>query len=170
MGTTQTAFLSEFSAHFDAELSARPSWTGGQGRLNTARLDTFRSGRRGNIYNSSERFELGDLTAIINGHKVIVEFESKQIPIQNLLKYWPYLRGELSTKPESPVIICHFSDWWSYGINRDLWEWTLNQMQQDRTCLVPIQGRQFDHGGSNQDIRQQSIIEAAQWIKQRCAV
>ena len=170
MGQTQTAFLVEFSAHFDADLSVPPRWFGGQGKSNTARLETHRAGRRGNIYNSSERFELGDLTANINGHKVVIEFESKQIPIQNLLKYWSYLRGELSTKPDSPVIICHFSDWWSYGINRDLWEWTLSQIQRDHTCIVPIQGKQFDHGGSDIQARQHSIREAVQWVKQRCAV
>ncbi|NYT72224.1 hypothetical protein HZU72_07255 [Halomonas sp. QX-2] len=171
MGQTQTTFLTEFLANFDADLLVRPSWTGGgQGKSNTARLETHSAGRRGNIYHSSERFELGDLTANIKGHKVVIEFESKQIPIQNLLKYWPYLRGELSTKPTAPVIICHFSDWWSYGINRDLWEWTLSQMQQDRTCIVPIQGKQFDHGGSNTQVRQQSIRQAAQWVKQICAV
>ena len=36
MGQTQTTFLTEFLANFDADLLVRPSWTGGgQGKSNT---------------------------------------------------------------------------------------------------------------------------------------
>lgn len=165
MGTTQTTFLLEFGNAFRRSFQDEVAWTGGQATANTASLLTNQSGRRGGKYNKAERFELGDLTAVVRGCKVVIEFESKQVPISNLLKYWPYLRGELSTKPESPVIICHFSDWWSYGIYRDLWQWTLCQMQGDKQCLHSVDGRQFDHGGSNDELREKSINEALVWLE-----
>jgi len=94
-----------------------------------------------------------------------VEFENKELPLSNLLKYWPYLRGELSAKPTQPLLICHFSDWWSYATRRDLWEWTLSRMQADGERLVAVAGKQFDHGGANRSLRDQSITSAVEWIR-----
>ncbi|GAB2500087.1 hypothetical protein GCM10027084_12190 [Pseudoxanthomonas sangjuensis] len=168
MGATQTAFLLEFTEAF-LKKAPNASWAGGQARANTASLLTHQAGRRGGLYNKAERFELGDLTTTFNGHKIVIEFESKQVPISNLLKYWPYLRGELSSKPDCPVIICHFSDWWSYGIYRDLWQWTLDQMQQDPKCLQSVSGCQFDHGGHDLSIRDSSINQSIEWILSRVA-
>ncbi|KAB7619489.1 hypothetical protein [Alkalilimnicola sp. S0819] len=169
MGATQAAFLREFADVFRSE-APDVSWTGGQGKHNTASLLTHQAGRRGGAYNKAERFELGDLTAAFNDHKIIIEFESKQVAIANLLKYWPYLRGELSSKPELPVLICHFSDWWSYGVYRDLWQWTLSQMQSDPKCLQHIVGCQFDHGGSNVSLRHSAIEQAVEWLLRRATV
>ena len=168
MGETQKTFLSEFADAFRRK-APDASWRGGQAKANTASLLTHQAGRRGGLYNNAERFELGDLTATLNGHKIIVEFESKQVPISNLLKYWPYLRGELSSKPSLPVIFCHFSDWWSYGIYRDLWQWTLDQMQQDAKCLQRISGRQFDHGGNDLSLRSRAIDLAIDWVLDQAA-
>jgi hypothetical protein len=133
---------------------------------NTAGLMAHQSGRRGGKYNKAERFELGDLTAVVRGRKVVVEFESKQVSISNLLKYWPYLRGELTIQPERPMVILHFSDWWSYGIYRDLWQWTLVQMRDDKQCIHSISGRQFDHGGSDDGLRRKAIDDALLWLSE----
>jgi hypothetical protein len=95
---------------------------------------------------------------------VIIEFESRELPLSNILKYWPYLRGELSAKPMQPILVCHFSDWWSYATRRDLWEWTLSRMQADQGRLVEIEGKQFDHGGSDHLLRASSIYSAIEWI------
>ena len=167
MGTTQTTFLLEFRDAFCKGFGDEVTWAGGQAKTNTASLLTHSAGRRGGNYNKAERFELGDLTTVVRGYKIIIEFESKQVPISNLLKYWPYLRGELSTKPHMPLLLCHFSDWWSYGIYRDMWQWTLSQMQQDVKCLYPIAGCQFDHGGIDDMLRTQSIIDATRWLRTR---
>ncbi|HEY0917367.1 MAG TPA: hypothetical protein VGE22_20975 [Solimonas sp.] len=107
---------------------------------------------------------MGDLTTSYCGWKIIVEFESKELPLSNLLKYWPYLRGELNASPKEPLLLCHFSDWWSYATRRDLWEWTLSRISADQDRLVPIAGRQFDHGGSDLGRREKSIFEAMEWI------
>ena len=163
MGTTQKDFLREFAEVFQQK-APDVEWTGGQVRTNTARFLTHEAGRRSNSHKKAERFELGDLTAHYKGHKIIVEFESGGISISNLLKYWPYLRGELSQKPESSIVICHFSNWWSYGTYRDLWQWTLDQMQQDARCLQRIFGQQFDHSGKDNSLRSDSITQAVNWV------
>lgn len=164
MGTKQTDFLVEFKGAFAAHFGESVTWSGGQAHENTASLRTHTSGRRSVGVQRAERFELGDITSRFRGWKLIVEFESGALPLSNLLKYWPYLRGELSTVPECPVLICHFSDWWSYATRRDLWEWTLGRMQADRERLFDIQGQQFDHGGEDRALRIRSIQAAVQWI------
>ncbi len=167
MGDKQNAFLDEFRIAFHDRFGTDFSWDGGQAFHNTASLRTHKAGRRAIGVRKSERFELGDLTSVFRGHKIIIEFESNQVPISNLLKYWPYLRGELSTGPQNPVILCHFSDWWSYAVNRDLWEWTLSRMQADPDSLVGITGRQFDHGGKDVPVRRASIEAALHWLESR---
>ena len=167
MGVTQNNFLLEFGDAFRKAFGAGTTWAGGQAKANTGSLLTHQAGRRGGKYNEAERFELGDLTTVLHGRKIIIEFESKQVPISNLLKYWPYLRGDLSTKPHMPVLVCHFSDWWSYGIYRDLWQWTLQRIQEDTACLYPIVGCQFDHGGNDDGLRKQSITEALHWLQEQ---
>ncbi|WP_317534619.1 hypothetical protein [Nitrosomonas sp. Is37] len=94
----------------------------------------------------------------------MVEFETGAIPLSNLLKYWPYIRGELSTKPTQPLLICHFSDWWSYATRRDLWEWTLSRMKADTEKIIQVEGRQFDHWASDAARRDASLNEAIDWI------
>src|SRR3989442_6092194 len=165
MGDRQSAFLLDFAVAFHRHFGTDFSWNGGQAFDNTAGLLTHKAGRRAVGVRKAERFELGDLTTVFRGHKIIVEFESKQVPISNLLKYWPYLRGELSTKPSNPVLLCHFSDWWSYAVNRDLWEWTISRMQADSGCLVGVTGCQFDHGGKDLSLRCSSIEAALLWLK-----
>ena len=51
-----------------------------------------------------------------------------------------------------------------YGIYRDLWEWTLDQMRNDPKCLQKILGFQFDHGGSDLVRRRKSIDNAVDWV------
>lgn len=164
MGANQTTFLADFVAAFGHRFGLDVVWTGGQAVENTASLTTHVSGRRAIGVKKAERFELGDITASYLGRKLIIEFESKELPLSNLLKYWPYVCGELSSSPHQPVLICHFSDWWSYATRRDLWEWTLSRMRVDPSRIVDIDGCQFDHGGADINLRRRSITAALEWI------
>lgn len=164
MGSTQSSFLAEFKKSFNERLGQDIQWSGGQAAENCAAFASPYPCRREMDAVATERFELGDATALYRGWKIIIEFESKQLPLSNLLKYWPYLRGELNARPAQPVLICHFSDWWSYATRRDLWEWTLSRMQEDTNRLVAIKGQQFDHGGADQLLRASSISSAISWI------
>lgn len=164
MRLTQSSFLAEFRQAFNKQAGQEVRWAGGQAAENCAAFTSPYPCRRTVGVRTTERFELGDATASYLGWKVIVESESKEIPVSNILKYWPYLRGELNKKPTQPLIICHFSDWWSYATRRDLWEWTLSRMQADQARLVEVEGKQFDHGGSDAALRMSSISSAIEWI------
>ena len=164
MGLTQSSFLADFKQAFNMQAEQKVHWSGGQAAENCAAFVSPYPCRRAVGTKTTERFELGDATMSYFGWKVIIEFESKELPLSNILKYWPYLRGELNTKPLQPLIICHFSDWWSYATRRDLWEWTLSSMQADEGRLVEVKGKQFDHGGSDQSLRVSSIYSAIEWI------
>lgn len=164
MGLPQSSFLAEFKKAFNEQFGKEIHWSGGQATEHCAAFSSPYPCRRAVGTKATERFELGDATTLYRGWKVIIEFECKELPLSNLLKYWPYLRGELNAKPTQPLLVCHFSDWWSYATRRDLWEWTLSRMQSDQERLVEIQGKQFDHGGLDQSIRASSISSALQWI------
>lgn len=164
MGKPQDSFLRAFEAAFKARASVEAAWAGGQVASNTAALPVDQRVRRPGQVRQRESFELADLAASVGGWRVVVEFESREVPLSNLLKYWPYIRGELATKPDQPVLICHFSDWWSYATRRDLWNWTMTQMKKDPDRLVQIEGRQFDHWGKNESLRAESIAQAIDWI------
>lgn len=166
MGITQNTFLREFEDEFHKHFGLETKWSGGQSSKNTAALTTHIAGRRAVGIRKTECFELGDLTTTFRKWKIIIEFESKQISISNILKYWPYLRGDLSSTTEYPILLCHFSDWWSYASYRDLWEWTLSQMQVDPERKNDIFGHQFDHGGYSQVQRANSIQAAILWIEE----
>lgn len=145
MGKRQTSFLTKFQDAFRTRTAVVPVWSGGQVVSNTAALPIRDALRRSGPAKRAERFELGDIVAEIGRWRVVVEFESAEVPLSNLLKYWPYIRGELGTRPSHPLLICHFSDWWSYATRRDLWEWTLSRMKEDPQKVIDVQGRQFDH-------------------------
>jgi hypothetical protein len=164
MALTQTTFLAEFRAAMEAEAGARLTWSGGQQASNTAGFTEPPARRREVGRRDGERFELGDVTTELHGHRVVVEFESDSLPVSNLLKYWPYLRGELTVTPSVPLVICHFSNWRSYATRRDLWEWAVVQIQADPRRLVPLFARQFDHWGTDASLRTRSIKEAAAWV------
>lgn len=85
--------------------------------------------------------------------------------VRNLIKYWPYLRGELTRKPTMPVLLCHFSNWLSYGSYRDLWEWLYQRMKSDPALIVPIEAKQFDHWQSDLEPATLSVTEALEWIQ-----
>lgn len=166
MGSKQSNFLAQFKQAFEDYIGYEPGWSGGQTLDNCAAFTSPYSCRRVVGVRASERFELGDITTFFSGWKVVIEFENKDLPLSNILKYWPYLRGELDTNPKQPIILCHFSDWWSYATRRDLWEWTLLRMQADPDKLVNVIGKQFDHGGEDQSLRASSISSAISWIVQ----
>jgi len=164
MGTPQSEFLHAFEAAFEQHTQRKCVWAGGQQASNTSGFAAIRAERREIGARNTERFELGDLATDFHGHRVIVEFESDSVPLSNLLKYWPYMRGEFTASPSLPIILCHFSDWHSYATRRDLWEWTLKEMQTDPRCKSTIQAQQFDHWGKNLEKRKASIQSAIHWI------
>ncbi|MCL2790654.1 MAG: hypothetical protein FWD79_08420 [Desulfobulbus sp.] len=160
----QSSFLAEFKQAFNKEVGQKVHWFGGQVAENCAAFVSPYPCRRAVGVRTTERFELGDASVSYLGWKVIIEFDSKGLSPSNILKYWPYLRGELNIKPAQPIIFCHFSDWCSWATSRDLWEWTLSRMQADQELRVEIKGKQFDHGGSDQSLRASSISSAIKWI------
>ena len=164
MGKSQASFLAEFQNVFRSRTGILARWSGGQVASNTSSLPFDKALRRPGVDRNSERFELGDIAAEIGGWRVVVEFESAEVPLSNLLKYWPYIRGELGTRPSHPLLICHFSDWWSYATRRDLWQWTLRRMKTDPEKIVEVEGKQFDHWGSEDERRSQSMVDAIDWI------
>ncbi|MEO7963599.1 MAG: hypothetical protein ABIT38_06775 [Gemmatimonadaceae bacterium] len=164
MGLTQWNFLAEFQQAFSSPAPLELHWSGGQSAANCAAFASPYPCRRAGGSKSTETFELGDATTSYFGWKIIIEFENKELPLSNILKFWPYLRGELTTRPTQPILLCHFSDWWSYATRRDLWEWTLSRMLADQDKLVDIVGKQFDHGGPDSSLRASSITRALDWI------
>jgi hypothetical protein len=166
MGKAQNNFLNVFKAAFAQRFSSNPViWIGGQIAGNVAQLPGVAALRRGGVLRPSEQFEIGDLRTDFLGLTIVIEYEQKQLPLSNLVKYWPYIRGELSVKPQHPLILCHFSDWWSYGTYRDLWDWVVVRMQADGDRIVDIYGRQFDHGGADIELRDRTIQTALDWIE-----
>ncbi len=165
MASPQREFLGLFRAEFQHLTGQDVVWLGGQSDENTAGFLAPYPCRRSGGERAGERFELGDMTTTYAGWQIVIEFESRQLPLSNLLKYWPYLRGELSRRPERGLVVCHFSDWWSYATRRDLWEWTLTRMKADPDRTVQIVGRQFDHWGDDAAARDTSICEAVGWIQ-----
>jgi hypothetical protein len=170
MGQPQSEFLKCFQVAFSEKFGDESvRWTGGQISSNVARLPPDRLLRRNGLLKAGEQFEIGDLRTDFCGKTLIIEFDSKQVPLSNLVKYWPYITNDLNVAPRYPVVLCHFSDWWSYGTYRDLWAWTLKRMQSDERRLVEISGRQFDHGGADATLRSQGMNEAICWIEEQVA-
>ena len=165
MGSPQQAFLSRFRAALAVRFPDATDWGGGQVIVNGAALKPQVSLRRGGTLRAGERFELGDLRCSVGRVAIVIEYESCGVAVHNLLKYWPYLRGELSACPSSPVVLCHFSDWSSYGSYRDLWEWLASRIAADPTRQVRFVARQFDHWGSDLEAGERSIVAALDWLE-----
>ena len=165
MGHLQSGFIAEFKKSFAARFDIEPLWGGGQTLDNCARLRERPSLRRNGIYKKSERFELGDLIATINGHKLIVEYDGSGVALHNLVKFWPYINNQMDQEPECPIIMCHFSDWGSYGAYRDLWAWMNDKMQQYPKSQM-FKAQQFDHGKHDDTIRNKSIKDALDWLSE----
>ena len=157
-------FLSLFRKSFADRFNDSVVWTGGQIVGNVAQLPGIAALRRGGILHRMEQFEIGDLRGDFNNQTIVIEYEQKQLPLSNLVKYWPYVHGELNVKPNRPILLCHFSDWWSYGTYRDLWNWVMLRMQTDGERIVNIHGHQFDHGGSDASLRDAGVRAALDWI------
>ncbi len=164
MANKQNKFLEEFKSIFEGHFGTNDTWKGGQSKGNVAAYKVPYDCCRNRPINKNERFELGDLSVVLNGHMIVVEFESAELPLSNILKYWPYLRGEFNHSPELPIVLCHFSDWWSYATRRDLWQWTIEQMYLDPTLLVEQKGKQFNHGHKEGLPATESIQQSVEWI------
>ena len=170
MAELQAAFLQQFKSLFAARFKEDVAWRGGQSTTNLAGFLRLGSDHRPAGPRKGEGFELGDAIGDFRGWTIIVEFESFQVSLSNLLKFWPYVRGELSSKPESPIAFFHFSNWKSYATYRDLWEWTLSRMRADPDRLVDIQGCQFNHCGTDTVARAASIEKAFDWLEAMLSV
>ncbi len=174
MGRSQTGFLNRFRSEFCRRFGP-VKWGGGQVLANCGRLSPNRNLRREGKLCTTERFELGDARCDLAGHAIIVEFDSDKIVVSNLLKYWPYLRGELCDVlsrrivPDLPILLCHFSNWYSYGSYRDLWQWLLERIQQDCGCRVRLAARQFDFHESDPTVTEQSVCQALDWLGEMTA-
>jgi hypothetical protein len=164
-----------FKDAFKGAFGIPVQWLHGQIAGNTAHLPFQPELKRpGKKRHTGEVFELGDLRADIKGWTVIVEYDSGAVPIHNLAKYWPFIRGELlqvdgvRLEPTLPILFCHFSSYQSYATYRHLWDWTLRMMQSDRAAKVQIHGKQFDHKGDEIDApaRPEAILESIAWLKQ----
>ena len=165
MGSRQKEFLERFRGALAERFPSVVEWGGGQVASNTGSIDAHVSLRRSGVVRPGERFELGDLRCVISETAVVVEYESGPVALHNLLKYWPYLRGEMSSLPVSSMVLCHFSDWVSYGSYRDLWEWTVREMKDDPDLKVRFAARQFDHWGSDLDAAARSIADCLTWLE-----
>jgi hypothetical protein len=164
MAQAQSDFLSLFKDAFASRFGNSVHWNGGQGAGNVAQLPGIAELRRGGVLHRMEQFEIGDLRGDFNGRTLVIEYEQKQLSLSNLVKYWPYVRGELNVKPECPIVLCHFSNWWSYGTYRDLWNWVMLRMETDTERIVDIHGHQFDHGGPDAWLRESGVCAALDWI------
>lgn len=169
MGEAQSDFLSLFKNAFASRFGNSVHWTGGQIAGNVAQLPGIAELRRGGVIHRMEQFEIGDLRGDFNGLTLVIEYEQKQLSLSNLVKYWPYVRGELNVKPEYPIVLCHFSNWWSYGTYRDLWNWVMLRMETDTERIVDIHGHQFDHGGPDVSLCESGVCAALDWIADVCA-
>ena len=107
----QGDLLKPFRESFEKRFGANIRWAGGQVAGNFANLPRIPALRRHGKTSRAERFELGDLRAHMCGWTVVVECDAAGASVHNLLKYWPYLRGELDVKPQQTVLLCHFSSW-----------------------------------------------------------
>ena len=115
MGQKQSEFVQLFSARFKDRFDGQMLWGGGQVPDNKAAFKQLPQYRRDGILRKNEGIELGDLTGLFRGVTVVVEYDSGGLDLQNLMKYWPFLRGELSSSPPNRIVLCHFSSWESYG-------------------------------------------------------
>lgn len=168
MGKPQTEFVVAFKEAFTSRFDNTPIWLSGQTTGNIAQLPGKEALRRGGMLKQGECFELGDLRANFDSWTLLVEYDHANISMINLVKYWPYVRGELHVRPSLPLILCNFSNWWSYGSHRDLWDWLMAKMHDDHGNIVKVVGRQFDHGGTNMSMRARGIQDALDWIEATC--
>jgi hypothetical protein len=120
--------------------------------------------RRDGQFRAGERFELGDLRCTVGNIMVVAEYESGAVTLHNLLKYWPYLRGEMTSRPPCAILLCHFSSWSSYGSYRDLWNWLALRMCADSSLLVKFTARQFDHWDDDLAAADKSILGCLNWL------
>jgi len=165
MGKKQAPFLMGFKEAFEGRFGGGQHWDGGQGKENRGQLKPNPQLRRNGEVRQDEYFELGDLRVNHGRYMVIVEFDSECLDMHNLVKYWPFICSELTLKPTLPIALCHFSDWYSFGSYRDLWNWLEDRMEKDPKHRVNFYGRQFDHGGGDQQKRDKSIQEAISWLE-----
>ena len=166
MGSKQSAFLDEFRRSF-VHRFGETNWTGGQVAGNKASFNPLAKYRRNEEFRANEGIELGDLVTQIGGFRLVIEFESEAMIVQNLIKYWPFLRGELDVTPTEHMVMLHFSDWRSWGSYRDLWEWIRERICNDADVRVDVSAEQFDHGGENTAIRTRSIGRAIDFVEQQ---
>lgn len=163
MGQSQQIFCSAFKEAFNQRFGEVP-WMGGQLSSNMITPSVAKHLRRDGLVKSSEKIELGDLRVTFHSTDIMVEYESGCASAYNMLKHWPYLRGELEVKPVNPTLLCCFCDWWSYGAVRDVCHWLMQMMENDPLTRVKV--RMFNHGRrtGSPTASSSAIQEALDWI------
>ena len=164
MGEKQTQFVARARTALKSRFPNAVDWAGGQGTANTVALQRRASLRRLGPSRPGERFERADVRCNVGNSTIVVEYDSGGIATHNLVKYWAYLRGEMSSSPSSAIILCLFWSWVTYGSYRDLWDWVANHMM-DPTLKVRFAARQFDHWDADIVKGDQSIAECLDWVE-----
>jgi len=121
--------------------------------------------RRSSMLRANEAFELGDLRARWRDSVVVVEYDREGVDTHNLVKYWPYLRGDLAVVPPTRLLLCYFSDWRSWGSSRDLWAWVYQRIRDDSACKGRLMAEHFDHGKDSEEMRTTGIGEALGFLR-----
>ncbi len=178
MGIPQGEFLNRFKSEFNRRFSQFEPirWSGGQRIANCGKLPYNLDLRRGRKWRPGERFELGDARCDPASCSVIVEFESDKVVAHNLLKYWPYVRRELRDasdrriEPRLPILLCHFSNWYSYGSYRDLWQWLFDRIREDPARKVYFDACQFDYDESSPKRTEEFIRKSLDWLEEKIAL
>ena len=84
MGRIQTEFLSRFKSALEARSNGKIDWVGGQSAFNRAGFSSVDALlRRHGQLREGESFELADISAVIGSWRVVVEFESAEVPLSN---------------------------------------------------------------------------------------
>ena len=111
MAGPQATFLSAFREAFD-ERFGPVEWETSRQRKVGEFCARFRHKkyRRNPVLRANEGFELGDLRAQRKDSVVVVEYDREGVDTHNLVKYWPYLRGDLAVVPPTRLLLCYFSD------------------------------------------------------------
>jgi hypothetical protein len=163
MGKPQDEFCHAFEDAFTARFGDA-LWIRGQFGGNMIALPGAPHLRRGGLIKQSEKIELGDRRLTFRSVDIMVEYESGAASPYNIMKHWPYLRGDLNVRPARPTLLCCFCDWWSYGAIRDVSQWVMTMMENDITCRVKV--RMFDHARRSgiAGATEKAIGAALDWI------
>ena len=167
MAKKQNDFLNEYVKLCQKGLGISPQkWMIGQRIENTSLFThVYESLRRGQGPWRAERIEIGDMRAEYNGWTIMIEYDNYKLTLSNLMKLWLFSTGKMDVQPKQPIIICYFSDWKSYGSQRDIAEWFMTEFDKNKKKKVKIFFKQFDNLGKDSKSSKPTILQSFDWIK-----